>query len=200
MLEERDRTQIYYRDPLQIIANSREDIEAQLRCAANRVGSDVLIGREVVLWGGKFAGGVGLEVHNRVRIYDYCRLVIDQLSSASGIVLEEDVAINFGCYIDGSGGIRIRKRSILGPHVTILSSSHRIDPDTPVRHSGRDVAPVDIGEDVWIGANAVIRGGITVGNRAVIGAGSIVTHDVQPGTVVAGNPARLLRSTEVSTT
>jgi maltose O-acetyltransferase len=53
---------------------------------------------------------------------------------------------------------------------------------------------------VWIGANAVIRGGITVGNRAVIGAGSIVTHDVQPGTVVAGNPARLLRSTEVSTT
>jgi len=52
--------------------------------------------------------------------------------------------------------------------------------------------PIHIGRNVWIGANALIMPGITVGDNAIIGAGSVVTHDVAPGTTVVGNPARSL--------
>jgi acetyltransferase-like isoleucine patch superfamily enzyme len=189
---------IQHEDPLRCVEDHRSEMETLLRGAANIVGAKVIVGQDVILWGGKFAGGVGLELHDHVRIYDQCRLVIDQVGSASGIVLEERVAMNFGCYLDGSGGVRIRKRTILGPNVVIVSSSHRIDPNVAVQNSGKNYGPVDIGEDVWIGAGAVIRMGIKIGDRAVIGAGSIVTHDVPADAVVAGNPARVLRPAEAS--
>jgi acetyltransferase-like isoleucine patch superfamily enzyme len=189
---------IQYEDPLRCVEVHRSEMETLLRGAANVVGAKVIVGRDVILWGGKFAGGVGLELHDYVRIYDQCRLVIDHAGPASGIVLEERVAMNFGCYLDGSGGVRIRKRTILGPNVVIVSSSHRIDPHVVVQNSGKNYATVDIGEDVWVGANAVIRMGVKIGDRAVIGAGSVVTHDVPADAVVAGNPARVLRNAEAS--
>jgi acetyltransferase-like isoleucine patch superfamily enzyme len=189
---ELSKVRIIYADPLVVAEKNRAWIDEQLRAAANVVGHDVIVGRDVILFGGKFPTGRGLELHDYVRIYDFCRLVIDQISPDSGIVLEERVAMNFGCYIDGSGGIRIGKRTILGPNVVIVSSGHRVDPEVPIQHSGKNFASVEIAEDVWIGANAVIRMGVTVGAGAVIGAGSIVTKDVAPHAVVAGNPARAL--------
>lgn len=53
--------------------------------------------------------------------------------------------------------------------------------------------PIKIGNDVWVGGGAIILSGVTVGNGSTIGAGSVVTHDVEPYTVVAGNPARMIR-------
>lgn len=192
--EERQNVHVHFRDPMTVYEANRDAITVQLAQAANRVGRDVVLGNDVVIWGGKFPAGVGLELHDHVRIYDQCRLVIDQVGPESGIVLGERVAMNFACYIDGSGGVRIGARTILGPNVVIVSSGHRIDPDRAIQQSGKAFGRVDIGSDVWIGANAVIRMGITIGDRAVVGAGAIVTHDVAPGTAVAGNPARVLRT------
>jgi acetyltransferase-like isoleucine patch superfamily enzyme len=191
---EREKALVIAEDPIRVHQRTAAQADASLRAAANLVGQHVMVGRDVVLWGGVFSGGVGLELHDHVRIYDYCRLVIDQLSPVSGIVLEERVAMNFGCYLEGSGGVRIGKRTILGPNVVIVSSGHRIDPDTPVQESGKDFGAVSIGEDVWIGANAVITKGVTIGDRAVVGAGAIVTRLVPADAIVAGNPARVLRS------
>lgn len=56
--------------------------------------------------------------------------------------------------------------------------------------------PITIGDDVWVGGAAVICPGVTIGNNAVVGAGSVVTKDVEPYTVVAGNPAKLIRRLE----
>jgi maltose O-acetyltransferase len=56
--------------------------------------------------------------------------------------------------------------------------------------------PTKIGRDVWIGANAVVLGGVTIGDGAVVAAGSVVTKDVEPGAIVVGNPARLVRRRE----
>ena len=58
--------------------------------------------------------------------------------------------------------------------------------------------PITIGDDVWIGSRVIILGGVNVGNGAVIGAGSVVTHDVPPYSVVGGNPARIIKSRKQS--
>ena len=64
-----------------------------------------------------------------------------------------------------------------------------------VRRSGLESAsPIRIGRDVWIGGGAVVLPGVTIGDRSVVGAGSVVVSDVPPGTVVVGNPARIVRT------
>jgi len=189
---------IQFADPLSVAAAHRADLDRQLRDAANVVGANVIVGAGVVMWGGKGAGAVGIELHDRVRIYDSCRLVVDRLSATSGIVLEADVAINFACYIDGSGGVRIGARTILAPNVVIVSSRHRIETTDRVQGSGKTFGRVDIGRDVWIGANAVVLAGVTIGDGAVVGAGAIVNRNVAPDVVVAGNPATAIRTREMA--
>lgn len=80
---------------------------------------------------------------------------------------------------------------MLGPGVQIYCADHHRDPT--LRAEGHEIArPMDIGADVWIGGSAIILGGITIGDGAIVGAGSVVTRDVPPGATVAGNPARLI--------
>lgn len=84
----------------------------------------------------------------------------------------------------------IKPRSARG--VQILAADHPRDAAT--RDAGLEFGrPVDIGRNVWIGAGALILPGVTVGDEALIGAGSVVTRDVPAGAAVAGNPARIMR-------
>lgn len=97
--------------------------------------------------------------------------------------------------IYGHGGVEIGEWSMVSMGAVILSSNHTIPPmDRSMRWEADELRPTRIGRDVWIGANAVVLGGVTVGDGAVIGAGSIVSRDVGPGCVVAGNPAGTLRT------
>ena len=81
----------------------------------------------------------------------------------------------------------------IAPMVQLYTALHPLVPDE--RRSGLESAkPIRIGDDVWIGGGAIILPGVSVGNAAVIGAGSVVTHDVPARTVVAGNPARVIRT------
>ena len=189
-----ERIRVAHQDPLAVFEKQRGPVREQLLQAANVVGQNVLVGRGVVMWGGKFAGGLGIELHDRVRLFEHCVLAVDQVSTRSGIVLEEGVAINVRAYLDGSGGIRVGKGTILGPNVVIVSSGHRVDAEVPIQSSGKDFAPVDIGANAWIGANVVILKGITIGDGAVIGAGAVVTRDIPGNCVAAGNPAAISRA------
>ena len=191
---ERARIRIDGEDPLRRFAPQHGDVRSRLEGMANLIGREVMIGDDVIIWGGKFAGGLGLELHDRVRVYPQCALVIDQVSPQSGIVLEERVAMNFRCYIEGAGGVRIGQGTILGPNVVIVSSGHRIDPHLEVQESGKDFSPVSLGENVWIGGNVVILAGVTIGHGAVVGAGAVVTRDIPDNAVAVGNPARVIRS------
>jgi acetyltransferase-like isoleucine patch superfamily enzyme len=192
---ERRSIRIRYRDPLAEQIENAVLIAEQLRDAVAFAGRDVIVGHNVILWGGRPSVGTGIVLHDGVRLYETCCLAVDHIQPSSGISVEERVAIGIGCFIDGSGGVRIGCRTIIGPNVTILSSSHRMDVPIPVQGSGKVFGAVDIGEDVWIGSHVVIRMGLKVGDGAVIGAGSIVTRDVAPNTIVAGNPARVIRRT-----
>ena len=84
----------------------------------------------------------------------------------------------------------------MGPAVQIYTAAHPLEAD--VRRSGLEYArPIRIGHDVWIGGGAIILPGVTVGDKSVIGAGSVVTHDVPAANVVVGNPARIIRALDV---
>lgn len=91
--------------------------------------------------------------------------------------------------------VKIGREVLMGQNVTILTTNHEFeDPDTPIHYQGtRARRPVRIGDDVWIGANSILLPGVTVGDRAVIGAGSVVTRDVPALAIVAGNPAHVIR-------
>jgi acetyltransferase-like isoleucine patch superfamily enzyme len=96
--------------------------------------------------------------------------------------------------IYGHGGVKIGEYTLVSMHCTILSSNHAIPAvGTLIRDVADELLPTKIGRDVWIGANAVILGGVTIGDGAVVAAGAVVTKDVEAGVVVAGVPAREIR-------
>jgi maltose O-acetyltransferase len=93
--------------------------------------------------------------------------------------------------LDCRGGLMIGRNSMIGIEAIILTSSHgRACSGVPMRDQPMELAPVAIGEDVWIGARAVVLPGVSIGSGAIVGAGAVVTRDVEPGSVVGGVPAR----------
>ncbi len=108
------------------------------------------------------------------------------------IHLGEGVFLNFGCTVLDVVPVRIGAGTQIGPGVQILTADHPHDPAQrgQMLEFGRSVT---IGRNVWIGGAALILPGITVGDNAIVGAGSVVTRDVPAGVTVAGNPARLLK-------
>ena len=98
--------------------------------------------------------------------------------------------LNFGCVLLDHGRVDIGRDAMLGPGVHVYTVEH--DRDEQRRTQGMEIArPVRIGDRAWIGGRAVILAGVTVGEGAVVAAGSVVTRDVPAGATVAGNPARV---------
>jgi len=114
----------------------------------------------------------------------------------SGRLLEigEKSGIGVNCLVGFD--IRIGKNVMMGPDVVVLGENHKIDrTDIPMIEQGHaDRQPVTIKDDVWIGARTIILPGVTVGTGVVIGAGAVVTKDVNDFDIVAGNPARVIRN------
>lgn len=105
------------------------------------------------------------------------------------IRLGRNVFLNFNCIILDVCEVEIGDLTQIGPGVQILTADHPRDPDERAR--GLEFGkPVRIGRNVWIGGGAILLPGVTIGDDAVIGAGSVVTRDVPAGATVMGNPAR----------
>jgi acetyltransferase-like isoleucine patch superfamily enzyme len=98
------------------------------------------------------------------------------------------------CYLDLDGPVTLEDDVVLGHGVVVVTSVHRMGPAT--RRAGRveSAEPVLIGGGAWIGANAILLPGVRIGQGAVVAAGSVVRVDVPPNVVVAGVPARVVRS------
>jgi maltose O-acetyltransferase len=106
------------------------------------------------------------------------------------IRLGRGVFLNFNCVLLDVTSIEIGDQTQIGPAVQIYAADHPRNPEAR-RANLENGRPVRIGANVWIGGGAIILPGITIGDDAVIGAGSIVTHDVASGSTVVGNPARV---------
>lgn len=103
---------------------------------------------------------------------------------------------NFDCVFLDVCPIRIGKNAMLAPCVHIYTATHPLDPDE--RNSGYELGkPVTIGDNVWIGGNTVINPGVTIGNNVVIGSGSVVTKSFPDNVVIAGNPAKIIKTIDV---
>ncbi len=109
------------------------------------------------------------------------------------IAIGRDVFINSGCHFQDQGGITIGDGALIGHNVVLATINHDLDP----RHGRRNhYAPIRIGAHVWIGSNATILPGVTIGDWAVVAAGAVVTRDVPPLAIVGGVPARVIRTIE----
>ena len=105
----------------------------------------------------------------------------------------KNVFINSGCRFQDQGGIRIGDGTLIGHNVVITTLNHNFEPEL---RSGMKPAPVIIGKNVWIGASVTVVPGVTIGENAIIAAGSVVTKDVDSNTVVGGVPAKLIKTIE----
>ena len=104
-----------------------------------------------------------------------------------------NVFINYHCIFLDCAPIDIGNDVQVGPAVQLYTAQHPLEAE--IRRSGLESArPIRIGSDVWIGGGAVILPGVTIGDRSVVGAGSVVAHSVPADCVAVGNPARVVRT------
>lgn len=130
----------------------------------------------------KFAKcGGGISIGRRCRIH-------------KNTVIGNYSGIGYGCEVNN--GVTIGENVMMGPEVLIYTQNHRMDdPDVPMRTQGmRDLKPVLIEDDVWIGARVCILPGVTIGKGSVIGACAVVARDIPPYSVAVGNPARVVKT------
>ncbi len=114
----------------------------------------------------------------------------------SNITTGENVFFNFNCVVLDVMKVSIGSRTLFGPHVQIYTALHPTD--HKIRATGLCLAKqVTIGEDVWVGGNVVICPGVTIGNRSIIGAGSVVTKNIPPDVFAAGNPCKVIKSLNI---
>lgn len=114
----------------------------------------------------------------------------------SNISMGEGVFFNFNCVVLDVMQVKIGSRTLFGPNVQVFTATHSVN--FKERSAGLEFAkPVVIGEDAWIGGSAVICPGVTIGDRTIIGAGSVVTRDIPSDVFAAGNPCKVIRSLEV---
>lgn len=104
------------------------------------------------------------------------------------VTIGHNVVVMPGCLMMSAGGITIGDGAMISANVQLISNNHDL-----YNRQIITCRPIHIGRNVWIGAGATILPGVTIGDNAVVGAASVVTKDVAPDTIVAGNPARLVK-------
>jgi len=110
----------------------------------------------------------------------------------TNIQLGGKVFFNFNCVVLDVMQVKIGNNVLFGPSVQIYTATHPMEAD--IRRKWLEFAkPVSIGSDVWVGGAAIICPGVTIGDRTVIGAGSVVTRDVPEAVFAAGNPCKVIK-------
>ena len=150
---------------------------------------------------------IGMELNNRYHTPEQIREIVGRLMGkkvdesfrlfppfytdfGKNIAVGRDVFINSGCHFQDQGGITIGAGSLIGHNVVLATINHDL---SPLNNRENHYAPIVIEDHVWIGSNATILPGVTIGRWAVVGAGAVVTKDVEEFTVVGGVPAKEIR-------
>ena len=121
---------------------------------------------------------------------------------AARVRIGEGTFLNIGVMVASVGLVEIGSHCMLANGCFVTDGNHRYDdPDRPITWQGFNTkGPTRIGDNVWCGANVVVTSGVTIGERCVIGANSVVTTDVPPWSIAAGAPARVVRQIDPAAT
>ena len=134
-------------------------------------------------------------VGGSVRLAPHVRLSDGVILAPYGgsIVLGENVFVGPYCVLYGHGGLTIGRDTMIAAHTVIIPSNHCFeDPALPIVRQGQSSLGIAIGDDVWIGCGARILDGVSIGDGCVIGAGAVVTRSLDPFSIAAGVPARVI--------
>lgn len=133
-------------------------------------------------------------------VFDYCGKNVNiekgvDFGTGKGIKIDDNSGLGVDAHVRGP--LEIGSDVMMGPEVIILTTNHEFsDVNTLLRKQGYNVKKVTIGNNVWIGARVIILPGISIGDGAIIAAGSVVTKNVLSNTIVGGNPAKVIRNRE----
>lgn len=138
----------------------------------------------------------GLSGRGTIYVSSGARISDGAILAAYGgsIHLSENVYVGPYSVLYGHGGLTIGRNTLIANHATIIPSNHIFsDPENPISSQGETKLGIKIGDDVWIGSGVKILDGVCIGNGCVVAAGSIVNKSIEPYSVVAGSPAKLIR-------
>ena len=155
---------------------------------------------------------IGMELNNQYHTPEEIREIMGRLTGkkvddsfrmfppfytdfGKNITIGKDVFINSGCHFQDQGGITIGDGSLIGHNVVLATINHDL---SPLKNRENHYAPIVIEDHVWVGSNATILQGVTIGRWSVVAAGAVVTKDVLPFTVVGGVPAKVIRRIDPS--
>ena len=150
---------------------------------------------------------IGMELNNQYHTPEEIREIMGRLTGkkvddsfrmfppfytdfGKNITIGKDVFINSGCHFQDQGGITIGDGSLIGHNVVLATINHDL---SPLKNMENHYAPIVIEDHVWIGSNATILPGVTIGRWSVVAAGAVVSKDVEAFTIVGGVPAKEIR-------
>ena len=118
------------------------------------------------------------------------------IDTPKAIEMGKNVAINYGCIIDASDGgeIIIGDNVSMGPYCVLRAANHVFtNPNIPIREQGHEPGKIILEDDVWLGANVIVLPNVKIGRGSVIGAGAVVTKEIEPYSIAVGVPAKKIR-------
>ena len=158
------------------------------RALGMSVGPGVRLGEMVVTWPHKIALEERCSLEHRIYFN-----AAGGHSAGVAISIGAGTFIGSGCEFNAIESIRVGQNCLIASGSRFIDHNHGIELGSPMKLQPEVSAPILLGSDVWIGVNCVILKGVTIGEGAIVAAGSIVTKSVEPYTIVGGAPAKLIR-------
>ena len=154
-----------------------------------RIGDGTRLAKMVITWPHKVSLGERCSLEQNVYFN-----AAGGHSSGTTIEIGAGTFIGSGCEFNAIESIRIGNTCLIASGSRFIDHNHGTDLGTPMKLQPEIAAPILVGSDVWIGANCIVLKGVTIGEGAIVAAGSVVTRSVDPYTIVGGVPAKLIRS------
>ncbi|WDP90548.1 MAG: acyltransferase [Desulfobacter sp.] len=153
------------------------------------IGDNVLLKNNCALLPGSNSKEFAIKIGDFSEVHEDCVLRTFQ----GFIYIGKKCSLNRHCYLLGSGGITIGNMVRIGPRVNLITNNHIFkERDRPIMEQGESHAPINIKDDVWIGANATILPGVAIPQGCIVAAGAVVTKSIPPFSIVGGVPAKVI--------
>lgn len=152
------------------------------------------LGSRARVWGHPSIRNHGsLVIGERVRLVSTIAKLEMSVGEGGTLEIGDNVFINYGCSIAATHRVLISSHCAIGTYVIMMDNDfHRVEPER--RFETPPSSPIVLEENVWLGARVIVLRGVTIGKGSVIGAGSVVAHDIPPRSFAAGMPAKVIRN------